>query len=151
MRLNLASLRDMKPDMTIGELVASIDKKNKEKEDKDAIIRQTVIDHYTGKFIKIYKSDGLFGPSLEIYKIDSINSVGYDTNFIELYGITGTKLNFSKRDVAKYAVKGECSHSFSYKDLQQATVIQYERYVDYLDEYNKITTTLKKLLDEQQS
>lgn len=151
MRLNLASLRDMKSDMTIGELVASIDKKNKEKEDKDALIRQTVISHYTGKYIRIYDSDGLFGPSLEIYKIDSIKSVGYDTDYNELYGITGTKLNFSERDVAMFPVKGECSHSFSYKDLQQATVIQYERYAQYLDEYNKITTTLKKLLDEQQS
>lgn len=151
MRINLASLKDMKHDMTIGELVTSIEQQNKEKEAKDAIIRQTVIDHYTGKYIKIYDSEGIFGESLEIYKIDSIKSVGYDTDYNELYGITGTKLSFTNRDVAKYNTKGECSHSFSYKNLQQATVIQYERYVDYLDEYNRITTILKKLLNEQQS
>lgn len=149
MRINLASLRDMQPDMTIGELIASVDKKNKEKEDKDAHIRKIISEHYTGKYIKMYDGTGIFGESLEIYKIDSIKSVGYDTDYNELYGITGTKISFSKRDVAKFDVKGEISNSFSYADLQQATVIQYERYVDYLDEYNKITTTLKKLLDEQ--
>ena len=149
MRINLASLKDMKPDMTIGELVTSIEQQNKEKEAKDAIIRQTVIDHYTGKYIKIYDSEGIFGESLEIYKIDSIKSVGYDTDYNELYGITGTKLSFTNRDVAKYNIKGDCSDSFSYKNLQQATVIQYEHYVDYLDEYNRITTILKKILNEQ--
>lgn len=147
MRINLASLKDMKPDMTIGELVFNIEKKNKEKEDKDTLIRETVIKHYTGKYIKMYDGDGLFGETIEIYKIDSIKSVGYDTGYNELYGITGTKLRFSKRDLSKYEVNGSTSDSFSYADLQQATMIQYEHYVDYLDEYNKITTTLKNLLD----
>jgi hypothetical protein len=151
MRLNLANLKTMKPDMTIGELVDSIEKKNKEQEEKNVIIRKTVIDHYTGKYIKIHEENGIFGESLEIYKIDSIKSVGYDTDYNELYGITGTKISFSKRDLAKYEIKGDCGNSFSYKDLQQSTLIQYEHYVEYLDEYNKITTTLKNLIDEQQS
>jgi hypothetical protein len=151
MRLNLANLKNMKPDMTIGELVNSIEKKNKEQEDKNALIRKTVIDNYTGKYIKIHEENGIFGESLEIYKIDSIKSVGYDTDYNELYGIKGTKISFSKRDLSMYKVKGECSDSFSYANLQQATLIQYENYVEYLDEYNKITTTLKNLIDEQQS
>lgn len=149
MRINVASLKNVDPNMTIGEFVLNIENKNKEKEDKDALIRKTVIDHYTGKYIKIHDDGGIFGETLDIYKIDSIKSVGYDTDYNELYGITGTKISFSKRDLSMYKIKGECSESFSYVDLQQATLIQYEHYVDYLDEYNKITTTLKNLIDEQ--
>ncbi len=146
MRINVESLKNVNPNMTIGEFVLNIENKNKEKEDKDALIRKTVIDHYTGKYIKIYEENGIFGESLKIYKIDLIKSVGYNTDYNELYGITGTKISFSKRDLAKYEIKGECGNSFSYADLQQATIIQYEQYIEYLDQYNTITTTLKQLI-----
>lgn len=147
MRLNLTTLKEMKPDMTISELINDIETKNNEKETNDTLIRKQIIDKYTGKYLKIHEPNGIFGENLDVYKIDSIKSIGYDTDFIELYGITGIKITFSNRDLAMFDIHGECGNSFSYEQLEQGEIIDYIDYNFYISQYNQITNTLKHIMN----
>lgn len=146
MRLNLERLKEMDANMTIGGLISKIETKNKEKEEKDTLIRKTVIDHYTGRYLMSKDTNHLFGVSLILYKIDSIKSVGYNTDFEPIFAITGSKIRFSKRDLSKHQVNGETSDTFNYKDLQAFTAISAEKYEEYNDEYKRITSTLNGLI-----
>lgn len=149
MRLNdLKKLKEMDGNMTIRELVLSIEKKNKEEKDKSELIRKTVIDHYTGKYIVFKDKLNLFGDGFQIIKIRSVKPVGYNTDFEELYGLVGTKLRFSTRDLAKYETSASVSDSFTYSDLQGAKIISKEEYQVYLSHYNDITKKLNELVNE---
>lgn len=147
MRLNLAKLKEMKPDMTIGELIYNIEKKNKEQEAENLLLVETVIEQYTGKYLKIYEPNGVFGENLEIYKIDSIKSIGYDADFNRLFGIIGTKISFSNRDLVMFEIHAECGNSFSYKQLQEGELIEFIDYTFYKIKYTEITNTLKNIIN----
>lgn len=147
--ISIKQLKQIDNKLTIGELIVLIENKEKEeikiKKNKDDL----VINTYLGKCIKIIDEDGLFGKTIEIYKIDDIKFSTYDTSYNVLYGIDGVKLTFADRDINKRKLKSsDCRDSFRYDKLQKSKIITIEEYNQYLLVYENITDILTKLINE---
>jgi len=145
--INANQLKQFDGSLTVKELIAKLEQENKAKEAKNEETKKKVIEAYSGKFLKVYDPHGLFGESLDIYKIDELKFTSYNTEYEMLYGFNGTKISFSKRDLSMFDISSsECRYHFSEKDLKEATIIGLEEYQTYVEEYERITTSLKNLL-----
>ena len=132
--------------LTVSEL---IEKFSKEIEaDKKATLKanNSIIENFTGVYIKVKEDDGTFGLEVDYIRIDEIKAGSMDTDWNQMYDIKGEKVQFCNINNALVELNFECRHSMSAEELRSAEVIlklDYEYAKIQLNNINKIIDKVK--------
>lgn len=136
--------------MTLTDL---IEKYNKELDDEQKIQDKNdakVANKYENKYLKIFPED-IFGKELKVIHITKLTPDGYDTDYNRLYEISGTYISFcdTGRVYSNTFENDTQSSTFSEAELEQYTFISKKEYDAYMEEYNTMGCSLKRILKDE--
>jgi hypothetical protein len=131
--------------MTVAEL---IEKFSKEIEaDKKATLKanNSIIENFTGVYIKVREDDGTFGLEVDYIRIDEIKAGSMDTDWNQLYNIKGEKVQFCNINNALVELNFKCQNSMSADELMGAEVIAKEDYEHAKLQLEKVNEIIEKV------
>jgi len=143
----LSILKQYEDSLTLKEVIEMIESKQlieKENEEKEMSFIKS---QFENSYVKYVDKDSIYGKSLIIYYIKSINSLfRYEDKKLG-FNINCTKIHFSNRDVFSREYKGDDTNcSVTLEFLNKTTKISKKEYNGYKEKYNTISSTLEEII-----
>lgn len=135
--------------LTISQLKECIENdriKNEEDEIKQIEKVKIIFENY---YCKEICNETMFGKTLNVYHLKGYTRSEKDTSWENIYYFNGNKISFSKYDINKIDFDPyRVGFGFYYDELMGMEVISREEYLNYEEEYNKISNKLLNLINE---
>jgi len=110
---------------------------------------QSVIDEYTGAYLKHINLDGkLYDKEVELFHINGLEVCSYTTEWERTYALSGERIYFA--DGSFFKRKFDPSHvysSYTEKDLANCIKITKEEYDSYDDKFESLNSILSEIMD----
>jgi len=141
-------LKNYDPNMTVGDLIKEVDKREKDKEKEIIEKDNQICSLYRGSYLKRLTDCHLFGKTLGVIHIGEISFGAMSTSWERLYSIkSGTKITFNRMGIGKIEQSGNTL--YSEKELNEFKIIDESEFRLWRGRWNYIKEKLKSILSEE--
>lgn len=136
--------------LSINEFIKCIEKEILEEKKLEEKEKENIINTYNSTFLKMHENNKLWGENLRVIKVDSIYCNEFDIDFQKIYTIIGEEISFNKINIFKRkSTLEESNLSFTHEDLKKFEIISEEEYLNFLNKYEFLDKSIKKIFKEK--